>query len=139
MYGNNFVKTILNLAASKEELKVVNDQWGRPTAARDIARVLQEIVHKINQSSFSDWGIYHYAGKNVTSWYEFSRTFIGLAKEKKLNITLAHLTPIRSEEYQTKAPRPKNSVLDTTKIEQLLNITCHDWEEYLPEVVETFR
>ncbi|CEG58994.1 dTDP-4-dehydrorhamnose reductase [Legionella fallonii] len=138
VYGNNFVKTILNLASSREELNIVADQWGRPTSARDIARVLLEIVEKINQSPFSDWGIYHYAGEGVTNWYEFSHTFIDLAKKKGASLAVTRLSPIKSEEYRTKAVRPKNSVLDTSKIGEILNISCHSWKDYLSEVVDDF-
>lgn len=138
VYGNNFVKTILNLASSRDELKIVADQWGRPTPARDIARVLLEMVEKINKSSFSNWGIYHYAGEGSTNWYEFSSTFIDLAKKKGASVTINRLSPIRTEEYPTKAVRPKNSVLDTSKIEKVLNISCHSWKDYLPEVVNDF-
>lgn len=136
IYGNNFVKTILNLALTREELKIVADQWGRPTAARDIARVLLEITYKINKPFFKDWGIYHYAGKDVTNWYEFARLFIDLAKKKHINFAINYLYPIKSEEYKTKAVRPKNSVLDTTKIEQTLGIQCHCWKDYLKEVID---
>jgi dTDP-4-dehydrorhamnose reductase len=138
IYGTNFVKTILKLAASRDELKIVADQWGRPTAARDIARVVLEIVEKINTPSFNKWGVYHYAGTGITNWYEFSRVFIDLAKKKGINLAMNHLSPITSEEYITRAVRPKNSVLDTTKIEQILNIQCMDWKDYLPEIVENF-
>lgn len=138
VYGSNFVKTILNLASTREELRVVADQWGRPTAARDIARVLLEIVQSINYSSFSDWGIYHYAGKGVTNWYEFSQFFIESAKENGASLAVNSLSPITSEEYITKAVRPKNSVLDTTKIEQMLGIQCHNWSDYLSEIVDDF-
>jgi dTDP-4-dehydrorhamnose reductase len=138
VYGTNFVKTILKLASSRDELKIVADQWGRPTAARDIARVLQEIVEKLNAPSFSNWGVYHYAGTGITNWYEFSRVFIDIAKKKGVHLAINQLSPIKSEEYSTKALRPKNSVLDTTKIEQILNIQCTSWKDYLPEVVDSF-
>jgi dTDP-4-dehydrorhamnose reductase len=136
--GNNFVKTILKLASSRDELKIVADQWGRPTPARDIARVLREIVEKINSPSFNNWGVYHYAGAGVTNWFEFSRVFIKLAEEKGMNLAIKHLSPITTEEYITKAKRPKNSVLDTTKIEQTLGIHCHNWEEYLLDIIDGF-
>lgn len=137
VYGNNFVKTILKLASSRSELRIVADQWGRPTAARDIARVLLAIVTKIDSSSFNDWGVYHYAGAGVTNWYRFSRVFIDLAQKKGMILPLTQLTPIKTEEYVTKAVRPKNSVLDTTKIEQILEIQCQNWKDYLPEVVDS--
>ncbi|MBL7480036.1 dTDP-4-dehydrorhamnose reductase [Legionella bononiensis] len=134
--GSNFVKTILNLASSRDELNIVSDQWGRPTAARDIARVLLGIVQNIATNSFDDWGIYHYASHGVTNWFEFAHEFINMAKEKNSALNLAHIHPIKSEEYVTKVKRPKYSVLDTSKIQQKLGIDCHHWYSYLPEVVE---
>lgn len=137
VYGTNFVKTIINLASSREELNIVADQVGRPTAARDIARVLYEIVEKINNTDFNQWGIYHYAGQGDTNWYEFARTFIDMVKSKNTHLNWAKLNPITSEQYPVKAKRPKNSVLDTYRIEQELGIECHDWQRYLPEVIES--
>lgn len=92
--GKNFVKTILNLASSRKELNIVSDQWGRPTSARDIARVLFEIVQKISHSSFDYWGLYHYAGQGVTNWHEFANVFLNMAKEKQLLLTLTDLNQI---------------------------------------------
>ncbi|HAT1797180.1 dTDP-4-dehydrorhamnose reductase [Legionella pneumophila subsp. fraseri] len=136
--GKNFVKTILNLACSRKELNIVSDQWGRPTSARDIARVLFEIVQKISRSSFESWGLYHYAGQGVTNWYEFASTFLKIAKDKQLSLTLNNLNPIKSEEYPTKAIRPKNSVLDTTKIETILGIKSCSWKNDLSDVIDNF-
>lgn len=134
--GSNFVKTILNLASVRDELNIVSDQCGRPTAARDIARVLLEIVQKIASGSFGGWGIYHYAGQGITNWYDFAHEFIKMAVERNGTLNLANINPIKSDEYRTKVKRPKYSVLDTTKIEQNLGIDCHHWKDYLPEVVE---
>lgn len=136
--GKNFVKTILNLASSRKELNIVSDQWGRPTSARDIARVLFEIVQKIRHSSFDYWGLYHYAGQGVTNWHEFANVFLNMAKEKQLLLTLTDLNPIKSEEYPTRAIRPKNSVLDTTKIETILGIKSCSWKNDLPDVIDHF-
>lgn len=138
VYGSNFVKTILKLASARSELNVVADQWGRPTAARDIARVLLDIVHKIRQPHFNHWGIYHYAGEGVASWYDFAQKFIMLGKANGLGLLVNNVHPIRTDAYKTKAVRPKNSVLDTTKIEQKLGIQCHAWSNYLPEMIEDF-
>jgi dTDP-4-dehydrorhamnose reductase len=138
IHGSNFVKTILNLASTREELNIVADQWGRPTAARDIARVILKMVQEINGSSFSEWGIYHYAGEGSTNWYEFSHAFVDLAREKGARMVVSRLNPIRSEEYITKAVRPKNSILNTSKIEQRFGIRCHGWNNYLPEIVDDF-
>ena len=135
--GSNFVKTIVNLALSREELNIVVDQKGRPTAARDIARVIVEIVEKMDGSSFNQWGVYHYAGQGDTNWYEFARVFIDMVKDGNTQLNLARLNPITTEHYPTKAKRPKNSILNTTRIEQTFGIECHDWKKYLPEVIDS--
>ncbi|KTD47602.1 dTDP-4-dehydrorhamnose reductase [Legionella quateirensis] len=135
--GSNFVKTIVKLASSREELNIVADQKGRPTAARDIARVIVEIVGKIDCPSFNQWGIYHYAGQGDTTWYEFARVFIDMVKDSNTNLNLARLNPITTEQYPTKAKRPKNSILNTTRIERTLGIECHEWKKYLPEVIDS--
>lgn len=137
-HGKNFVKTILNLAATRNELSIVSDQWGKPTSARDIARVLFEMVQKVSDPFFDCWGIYHYAGQDVTSWYEFAIVFLDMAKKRGFPLTLTRLNPIKTEEYITKAIRPKSSILDTTKIETILGITCHSWKNYLPDMIEQF-
>ncbi|RUR20247.1 dTDP-4-dehydrorhamnose reductase [Legionella sp. km535] len=135
--GSNFVKTIVNLASSREELNIVADQKGRPTAARDIARVIIELVDIISSESFTQWGIYHYAGQGETNWYEFARVFIDLVNSRNTCLKLARLNPIATEQYPTKAKRPKNSVLNTSRIEQTLGIACHEWKKYLPEVIDS--
>lgn len=136
VYGTNFVKTILRLGETRTQLSIVADQKGRPTGARDIARVLLELVQKIKSPLFQDWGIYHYAGKGESTWYEFSCFFVEQAKKKGKRLTLQHIQPIPSEAYVTKAVRPKNSVLNTEKIEERLGIHCHSWMDYLDEVIE---
>lgn len=137
VHGANFVKTILQLAASREQLNIVADQSGRPTAASDIARVILQIVEQIKQPTFKQWGIFHYAGSGDTNWYEFARTFIDIAQDKSDTLNLARLIPITSDKYPTKVKRPKNSVLDTSRIERELGIECHDWKRYLPEVIDS--
>lgn len=142
--GTNFVKTILKYAALKTELKIVADQWGRPTAAKDIARVILSCVEAIEDPSFNSWGIYHYAGKGTTNWYEFASVFISMAEKQlidmnQVNLTnLARLIPITSEEYPCRAKRPKNSVLNSNKIELELGIESHSWQDYLPELIAQF-
>lgn len=135
VHGRNFIKNILSLAQTRTQLNIVGDQWGRPTSARDIARVVFEIVEKIHNPLFDDWGIYHYAGAGATNWHDFAAFFLILAKENGLNLALKSLVNISSEDYPVQTPRPKNSVLSTSKIENILNIECHSWQQYLPEVI----
>lgn len=136
--GRNFVNTILKLAQNKEILNIVEDQWGCPTAAKDIARVIGVIVNAIQTPHFKDWGIYHYAGVEKTNWYAFADGFLNLARERGLRLKLNQLNAIMTEDYPMKAQRPKYSILQTNKIEQTFNLSCHHWVSYLPEVIDTF-
>ncbi|WED41912.1 dTDP-4-dehydrorhamnose reductase [Legionella cardiaca] len=132
----NFVKTILRLANTREELGIVADQWGRPTAAKDIARVIDTIIQKLDAGGFNNWGIYHYASQGPTNWYEFATSFLKVAKDRGYPLLLNRLQAIKTEEYPTKAQRPKNSVLITNKIEKIFNIECAHWDNYLLEVID---
>lgn len=136
--GTNFVKTILNLSLSKDEIKIVADQWGNPTAAADVARVVLELVDQSVEPSFKDWGIYHYSGLDSTNWYEFACCFIKMAKKQLGDLKIARLVAINSDEYTSKVQRPKNSVLDTHKIQNILGIKPHQWQDYLPELIAHF-
>lgn len=132
----NFVKTILNLANTREELRIVADQWGCPTAAQDIARVIEIILTRLKSGSFDEWGIYHYASNGPTNWYEFASDFLRLAQHQGRQLSLKTLTPINTDGYPTKAQRPKNSVLITDKIEKTFNLSREAWHDYLAEVIE---
>lgn len=135
-HGHNFVKTILKLAKDKRELGVVADQWGCPTAAKDIARVVMEVIKKYSSEHSLDWGIYHYVGYDSTNWYQFANQFITRAKKRGEILSLEHLKALRTEDYPTAAKRPKNSILDTSKIEGL-GIKRHAWDDYLVEVIDS--
>ena len=116
-YGNNFMKTMLRLSETREEISVVSDQIGAPTYAGDLAEVLIKII----LSSSTNYGVYHYSNSGAISWYDFA---VEIFKQfgKKIEVK-----PIKTEEYPTAAKRPKYSVLETTKIEkefkiQLINL-----------------
>lgn len=132
-YGNNFVKTILRLAKERESLNIVDDQYGCPTPASDIARVLLEMAIQIKNGN-QKWGIYNYCGSPVTTWYDFAVKIIELAREKEL-LKLRELNKITTAEYPTKAVRPKNSELLVKKITEDYNIVQHEWVNYLREII----
>lgn len=111
-YGHNFVKTMLRLGVEREELRVVNDQIGSPTFARDLA----EAILKIISSQATNYGIYHYSNEGAISWYDFAKAIFEI-KGMKVKVN-----PIPSEAYPTPAKRPMYSVLDKTKIKQVFNI-----------------
>ncbi len=97
--GNNFVKTMLNLATSNDEIKVVDDQIGSPTYSSDLAEFIIKLIQTNN------FGTYHGINEGYVSWYEFAKKIFELAKSP------VKVTPITSEEYKTKAKRPRNSRL----------------------------
>jgi dTDP-4-dehydrorhamnose reductase len=123
-HGNNFVKTMLRLMKEKESLNIVADQKGRPTYARDLAKATMQIVEALH-SGQSISGIFHFANQGETTWFDFA------AKIKAIAGLSCELNPIDSAAFPTPAKRPKYSVLDTHKIEALLNLPIPKWEDAL--------
>ncbi|MBQ8500950.1 MAG: dTDP-4-dehydrorhamnose reductase [Bacteroides sp.] len=121
IYGNNFVKTMIRLGKERETLGVVFDQIGTPTYANDLART---IYTAINQGIVP--GIYHFSNEGVCSWYDFTKSIHRLA-----GITTCKVSPLHTDEYPAKAPRPAYSVLDKTKIKKTFGIEIPHWEESL--------
>jgi dTDP-4-dehydrorhamnose reductase len=127
--GPNFVKTMLRLAADRDQLKVVYDQFGGPTSAGSIARVLLAMASHYEEQGYLDWGIYHFSQKPYVSWYQFACRIIDIASESgKLN-HVVEVLPVPSTEYPTTVTRPKNSRLDCSKIEGYLPGFVSSWEQ----------
>lgn len=124
-FGNNFVKTMIRLGKERERLGVVFDQIGTPTYARDLARV---IFCAINQGIVP--GIYHFSNEGVCSWYDFT-----LAIHRLAGIATCKVSPLHTDEYPAKAPRPHYSVLDKTKIKRTFGFEIPHWEESLADCV----
>lgn len=120
-FGNNFVKTMLRLGKEREALGVVFDQIGTPTYARDLARA---VFAAIRQGVVP--GVYHFSNEGVCSWYDFTKAIHRLA-----GITTCKVSPLHTDEYPAKAPRPAYSVLDKTKIKRTYGIEIPHWEESL--------
>ena len=125
-FGKNFVKTMLNLTATKPQLKVVFDQVGTPTYARDLARAIQRIIIQGIVP-----GIYHYSNEGVCSWYDFTKMIFAIG-----GITTCALKPLHTDEYPTPAARPHYSVLDKTKIKQTYDVEVPYWVDSLRECIE---
>lgn len=122
-HGKNFVKTMLRLAETQPEIKVVCDQIGTPTFARDLARA----VVKVLQSHQWVPGIYHFTDEGAASWYDFAKAIFRIAgKDVKV-------TPIPTEDYPTPASRPSYSILDRTRIKATYGIEIPHWEEALAD------
>ena len=126
VYGNNFVKTMIRLGNEREKLGVVFDQIGTPTYANDLARA---IFAAINRGIVP--GIYHFSDEGVCSWYDFT-----VAIHRIVGITSCKVSPLHTDEYPAKAPRPQYSVLDKTKIKKTFGIGIPHWEESLQVCIE---
>ncbi len=126
-YGKNFVKTMLSLGKDKPALKVVFDQVGAPTCARDLARAIVTVL------SAEQWrgGIYHFSNEGVISWYDFTKAIHLLA-----GITTCDVQPCHSDEFPAKAHRPAYSVLDKTKFKTTFGVTVPYWLDSLKETLK---
>ncbi len=131
-YGNNFVKTMLRLGEDRDELRIVEDQFGSPTYAQDIARSIVEIVPQLNLQNTS--GLYHYCGDRSCSWYTFATKIFERAKAHNLR-TPSVINPIETNAYSTNAKRPSFSVLDCSKIESEFGVRVSDWYGGLSQVI----
>lgn len=128
--GNNFVKTMLRLSQSRDELGVVADQFGGPTYAGDIANALIVMAKAVSEGNQS-FGIYHYAGLPHVNWYLFAFEIFKQAKLQGLLDKEMNVKAITSEQYPTPATRPKNSKLNCNKILQHFGIKGSDWQAAL--------
>jgi dTDP-4-dehydrorhamnose reductase len=132
-YGNNFVKTMLRLGKTRDEIRVVDDQVGSPTFTADVAQALFHVAAKIN-SGFSHWGTYHYCNDGALTWYAFARKIIGLAKVYE-NLVVKDIVSILTENYPTPAPRPQYSVLDCSSFVETFGICPRPWDAALKEML----
>lgn len=115
-WGTNFPKTILRLANEREELKIVNDQWGAPTDARDVAKLTAQLANSLEKKSDCPaTGIYHLRFEDFQTWYQFAQKIITDARTAGLLLKVQQISPVTSDEFPTAAKRPKNSRLGTTR------------------------
>jgi len=126
-HGTNFLRTMLRLAESHDELRVVADQIGRPTWAKDIAATVLDVAVRAQAGDRNALGVFHYSGAGDASWADFAHTIFATAS--RFGVKTARVQRITTAEYPTAARRPANSRLDTTKIEQRLGIIPRDWRE----------
>ena len=135
VYGNNFVKTILKLAAEKTTLRVVADQFGSPTSAADLAKTLLSITKKINVKEKIDWGTYHYCCKGITTWHGLAERIIELAAPHAI-LKNRQVEAITTAEWPTPAKRPPYSVLDCTRIKNRFGIESEPWQQSLKHTID---
>ena len=137
-FGKNFVKTMLNLTATKPQLKVVFDQVGTPTYARDLADVILVAIEDYKKESvncqlstvnYSKSGVYHFSNEGVCSWYDFTKMIAEYAGHKECDIQ-----PCHSDEFSSPVKRPAFSVLDKTRIKKVFGVNIPFWTDSLRQV-----
>ncbi len=154
--GNNFMKTMLKLAAQRESLSVVADQFGAPTPARLIASVtalaLQQVLapskandghigDKSSDKSSDKSGVYHLAAAGYTNWYQFADAIFTMARHAGVPLALQEqqFSAITTAQYPTPAQRPANSRLDLSKLEQTFGLSLPDWHSQLAQTFHEYR
>lgn len=134
VHGHNFVKTMLRLGTERDELGVVDDQFGSPTCAAHLADTMLTIAGAICSDGSKAWGTYHCCGAGVTTWCRFTRAILETARKYGTPKT-AQVNAITTAEYPTKALRPAYSALDCGLLKSTFGIEAPPWEESLDETI----
>lgn len=145
-FGKNFCKTMMNLTATKPQLKVVFDQVGTPTYAFDLAQAIQVVIRdyaesvisterqRVEKSAYSKSGIYHYSNEGVCSWFDFTKMIA-----EYNGTTACDIQPCHSNEFPSPVTRPSYSVLDKTKIKKTFGITVPYWTDSLKKCINNLK
>ncbi|MBE0474991.1 dTDP-4-dehydrorhamnose reductase [Rhodoferax sp.] len=131
--GGNFAKTMLRLAQEREQLTVINDQFGAPTGADLIADITAHALRQVMQNKADEKtlaGIYHLVASGCTTWFEYAKHALAQAQKVQPTITLTarEVTPVPTSDFPTAARRPYNSRLDTSKLQAVFGLTLPDWQ-----------
>ena len=126
-FGKNFCKTMMNLTATKPQLKVVFDQVGTPTYAYDLAKAIEMVIAKFDGSQV---GVYHYSNEGVCSWYDFTKMIA-----EYNGTTDCDVLPCHSDEFPSPVKRPSYSVLDKTKIKEIFGVEVPYWTDSLKKCI----
>lgn len=129
-FGKNFVKTMQQLTADRDSLKVVFDQVGTPTYARDLADVIFKVIE---EELFDKQGIYHFSNEGVCSWYDFAKEIC------ELSGNTCDIQSCHSDEFPSKVKRPHFSVLDKTKLKSAFNIKVPYWKDSLIKCINELK
>lgn len=134
VYGDNFVKTMLRLAATRDEIGVVADQFGSPTSADDIAKAIGNISQRLLTSSSPELrGVFHLTGSGSTTWAGFARCIFSILEERTGR--RVDVRDIATSEYPTSATRPANSTLDCSRLQACYGICLPQWTESIQVIL----
>lgn len=137
-FGANFVKTILRIMGFNKQIKVVDDQWGCPTSALDLADAILKVVPKLCSTGFKDFGTYHLVGKGEINWHGFA-TEIHRQMGTEWDGQDCNVLTTTTAEYKTKAKRPAYSVLSCTKFKDVFGFSLPDWRDSLKTCLHTLK
>jgi dTDP-4-dehydrorhamnose reductase len=137
IHGHNFVKTMLRLGAERERIRVVNDQYGNPTFAGDLAEVILMLAQRMEPGIWPDqgFGTFHCAGAGMTTWCDLARAVFDIAGPKLRH--LPEIEAIATADYPTPAKRPQYSVLDCSRLARTHDIVMRPWKLGLVEMLES--
>lgn len=142
-FGKNFCKTMMQLTASKPQLKVVFDQVGTPTYALDLAEAIGVVINdykkeasnsRLSPLNYSKTGVYHYSNEGVCSWYDFTRMIA-----EYNGTTDCDVQPCHSDEFPSPVKRPSYSVLDKTKIKEVFGVAVPYWTDSLRKCINNLK
>jgi len=134
-YNANFVKTMQRLAREREELKIVADQLGCPTSTENISKVLLQIIDKLMQPGFDQYGTYHYCDLPESNWFEFANAIINETRKYE-TLVVKKILPITTADFPTPAKRPRNSRMDCSRLKEVFNIDQYSWQAALEKLVK---
>lgn len=129
-YGKNFVKTMLRLTKERESIQVVFDQIGTPTYARDLASLIVKII---TENRLDCSGIYHFSDEGAISWYDFAKAICEIGGNH------CNIRPCHTEEYPSRAQRPRFSVLDKTKVKETFDVSIPYWRDSLIDCINRMK
>lgn len=130
-FGKNFCKTMMNLTATKPQLKVVFDQVGTPTYALDLARAIAMVLERFDGSQT---GVYHYSNEGVCSWFDFTKMIAEYSGKTECDVQ-----PCHSDEFPSPVKRPSYSVLDKTKIKKVFGVKIPYWTDSLKQCISNLK
>jgi dTDP-4-dehydrorhamnose reductase len=139
-HGGNFAKTMLRLAAEREALKIVADQYGAPTSAALLADVTAQAIGRYQREGRAGFpfGLYHLVAGGLTTWHAYAQTVVRAAEAagKPLKVKADDIAPIATTDYPLPATRPANSQLDTGRLQAAFGLRLPDWQSGLEHVLQ---